>query len=159
MSQHEQYVRRCIELGREALRTGDSPVGSMIVRDGVIIAEASEGVRARGDVTAHAEIEALRSASHTLGSLDLTGCTLYTSVEPCPMCAYAIRLARVTEVVSGTAAPGGEGGISGDAVLSDRHLLPGRTPPAVVRGVLARECRALLDDRAPHRRDPSPRHR
>ena len=148
MQAHERYMRRCIELGRDALRTGDSPVGSVIVRAGVIVAEGREAVRARLDVTAHAEIEALRAASERIGSLDLTGCTLYTSVEPCPMCAYAIRLARVTAVVAGATSSGGDSALTGDAVLSDPHILPGRTPPAIIRGVLDRECRALLDERA-----------
>ena len=156
MQDHERYIRRCIELGREALGTGDSPVGSLIVRAGVIIAEGCEAVRAHLDVTAHAEIEAIRAASERIGSLDLTGCTLYTSVEPCPMCAYAIRLARVTAVVAGAASPGSDLALTGEAVLSNPDILPGRTPPAVVRGVLSRECRALLDERVPNSRPAQP---
>src|SRR5689334_1634155 len=88
-SPHERYMRRCIELARRALDTGDAPVGALVVADDRIVAEGIEGVRARSDVTAHAEIEALRAASKGLGTLNLTGCTLYTSVEPCVMCAYA----------------------------------------------------------------------
>ena len=72
-----------------------------MVRDGEVIAEGVEAVRAKVDVTAHAEIEAIRAATALVGGRDLSGCVLYTTVEPCVMCAYAIRLARISIVVSG----------------------------------------------------------
>lgn len=149
MPEHERYIRRCIELGRQALRTGDPPVGSLVVRGGQVIGEGIEAVRARRDVTAHAEIEALRAASQVLGSVDLTDCTLYTNVEPCPMCAYAIRLARVSIVVAGARSPGADPELDGWAVLENPQILPGRTPPLIVRDVLVTECQALLDERNP----------
>ena len=140
-------MRRCIELAARALDTGDVPVGALIVQEGAVIAEGIEAVRAHRDVTAHAEIEAVRRACDFLRSLDLSGCTLYTSVEPCPMCAYAIRLARVGTVVSGARTPQGEGRWSGWTVLTSPDVLPSRPPPSVVRDVLAEECLAALDRR------------
>ncbi len=98
---HEQYMRRCIQLSRRALAARDAPVGTLVVLNDRIVGEGTECVKARRDVTGHAEIEAVRAACERLGSLDLTGCTLYTNVEPCVMCAYAIRLARVSVVVTG----------------------------------------------------------
>ncbi|HZS53347.1 MAG TPA: deaminase [Bryobacteraceae bacterium] len=71
---HKRYIRRCIELSRQAVPTNDSPVGSLIVRDNHIVAEGIEAVRAMSDVTAHAEIQALRAAFVQLASYDLTGC-------------------------------------------------------------------------------------
>jgi tRNA(adenine34) deaminase len=144
---HERYMRLCIELARRALDSHDTPVGSLVVRAGNIIAEGVEAVRGRGDVTAHAEIEAVRAATGRTGSLDLTGCTLYTTVEPCVMCAYALRLARVSAVVTGTRSADSDSALSGRAVLADAHVLPGRTPPLLVRDVLAAECRAVLMER------------
>lgn len=79
---------------------------------------------ARCDVTAHAEIEAVRAASKRLGSRDLTGCTLYTSVEPCLMCAYALRLARVSTVVTGASPGGAEAGSNGCALLVEESRRP-----------------------------------
>ena len=76
-------------------------------------------MRERGDVTAHAEIQALRGAFARRDSRDLTGCTLYTSVEPCVMCAYAIRLARVSVVVSGARSSDVSSTLNGQTVLSD----------------------------------------
>jgi tRNA(adenine34) deaminase len=140
-------MRLCIELARRALDTHDTPVGSLVVRGGHIIAEGVEAVRGRCDVTAHAEIEAVRAATGRSGSLDLTGCTLYTTVEPCVMCAYAVRLARVSAVVTGTRSGDSESALGGCAVLVDASVLPGRTPPLLVRDVLAAECRTVLMER------------
>ena len=80
-------MRRCIELARQAIESGDTPVGSLIVGDDELVSEGVEAVRARQDATAHAEMEALRTAFVRRRSRELTGCTLYTSVEPCIMSA------------------------------------------------------------------------
>ena len=100
-SEHERHIRRCIELAEEAVKSGDAAVGSLIVDGDELLAEGIEAVRARHDPTAHAEMEALRTACARRRSHDLIGYTLYTSVAPCIMCAYAIRLARISVVVCG----------------------------------------------------------
>ena len=134
--QHERHMRRCIELARRALASGDAPVGSLIIDGDELVSEGIEAVRASHDATAHAEIEALRAAFARRGSRDLTGCTLYTSVEPCIMCAYAIRLARISVVVCG--ARGGDEGqaVTGHVVLTDEAVAPNHPPPLVIRDVL-----------------------
>ena len=142
--EHERYIRHCIELAQRTLLTDDSPVGSLIVRGDQVIAEGIEAVRGLCDVTAHAEIQALRTAFVQLKSRDLTGCTLYTSVEPCVMCAYAIRLARVSIVVSGTRPADTSTRVNGQTVLSDASILPSHPVPLVIRAVLENECRALF---------------
>jgi tRNA(adenine34) deaminase len=136
-------MRRCIELARQAIASGDSPVGSVIVDDDEVVSEGVEAVRARHDATAHADMEALRAAFARRQSRDLTGCTLYTSVAPCVMCAYAIRLARISVVVCG--APGDDGGqtVSGHLVLTDELVAPNHPPPLVIRDVLAQECQRV----------------
>ena len=138
-------MRRCIELAQRAIETGDTPVGSLIVDGDELVSEGVEGVRARQDATAHAEMEALRTAFARRHSRDLTGCTLYTSVEPCIMCAYAIRLARISVVVCG--APGSDGGraLGGQTVLTDESVAPNHPPPLVVRDVLVQECESVRD--------------
>lgn len=138
-------MRRCIELARQANASGDTPVGSLIVDGDSLVSEGVEAVRARHDATAHAEMEALRAAFTSRGSCDLTGCTLYTSVEPCIMCAYAIRLARISVVVCG--ARGGDGAqpVSGYLVLTDAGVAPARPPPSVIRDVLLPECERVRD--------------
>jgi tRNA(adenine34) deaminase len=86
-------------------------------------------------------MEALRAAFARRGSRDLTGCTLYTSFEPCIMCAYAIRLARISVVVCG-ARGDGEHAVNGHLVLTDARVAPNRPPPLLIRDVLAQECQS-----------------
>lgn len=92
-------------------------------------------------------MEALRTAFARRRSRDLTGCALYTSCEPCIMCAYAIRLARISLVVCG--ARGGDAGraVSGDVVLTDESVAPNHAAPSVIRDVLAQECQNVREQR------------
>jgi tRNA(adenine34) deaminase len=148
-SPHDRFMRVCIGLARRARETGDTPVGAVVVRGDEIVGEGAEAVRARGDVTAHAEIEALRAACARVGSLDLSGCTLYTSVEPCMMCAYALRLARISVVVMGARSAAAGPGFGGRAVLTDAGVLPSRPLPSLVSDVLGDECLAVLTESRP----------
>lgn len=145
-ARHERYIRQCIELSRRALATSDAPVGSLVVLNDRIVVEGIECVKARRDVTRHAEVDALRAACERLGSLDLTGCTLYTNFEPCVMCAYAIRLARVSVVVTGARSSDAEWTLNGWRVLTRGEILPDRPAPSVVRDILSRECHAALTE-------------
>lgn len=140
----ERYMRRCIELARLALDAGDVPVGAIIVRGDRVIGEGYERTRQRLDPAAHAEVEALRAACATLDTLDLAGATLYTTVEPCVLCAYAVRQTRIQRVVYGVKA-GSLGGATGPyPLLADAASFGGSEPPAVTGGVLAEECERLL---------------
>ena len=95
---HQQYMRRALELARQAQEQGDVPVGCVIVRDGQIIGEGRNRREENGDATAHAELEAIRDACRRTGSWRLHGCTMYVTLEPCPMGAGGIVNARVEEV-------------------------------------------------------------
>ena len=140
LAQDENYMRRCIELGRAASKEGESPVGSLVLRDGRVIAEASEATMRDFDVTAHAEILAIRGATRAARSTDLSGCTLYTNVEPCVLCSYAIRKSRIDRVVIGIPA-GALGGLSSSyPILRDTEIPSLGAPPAITQGVLASEC-------------------
>ena len=150
-SQHERHMRRCIELAGQAIESGDTPVGSLIVAGDEFVSEGVEAVRARHDATAHAEMEALRTALARRRSGDLTGCTLYTSVEPCIMCAYAIRLARISVVVCGARGGDGEQAVSGHIVLTDERVAPNHAPPLVIRDVLVEDCQRMRDQRRARR--------
>lgn len=134
-------MRLCLDLARVASETGDSPVGSLIVKDGRIISRGVEAVKARSDPTAHAEVEALRSACESLRTLDLSGSVLYTNVEPCWMCSYAIRQTRITRVVFGLRNEKVGGFSSKFRVLVDREL---KLPlPDIEAEMLHEECRLL----------------
>ena len=135
-------MRRCLDLGRVALERGDSPVGSMIVKNGRVVSRCVEAVKSRSDPTAHAEVEALRSACESLRTLDLSGCVLYTNVEPCWMCSYAIRQTRIARVVFGLRNDKVGGLSSKFRVLVDDAL---KLPlPEIEAEVLHEECRLLL---------------
>ena len=95
----ERWVARAVELARASVRAGGGPFGAVIVRDGAVLAEASNRVTQELDPTAHAEINAIRSACRSLADFRLSGATLYSSCEPCPMCLGAIHWARVERLV------------------------------------------------------------
>lgn len=138
----EALVRRALQIAATAPRTGDVPIGAVVVdADGRELAAACNGREALRDPTAHAEVLALRAAAAARGQWRLSGCTLAVTVEPCTMCAGAIGLARVARVVFGAWEPRtGAVGSLWD-VLRDRRL---HHRPEVVGGVLAGECAALL---------------
>jgi guanine deaminase len=90
------FMRRAIALSRENLKTQDGgPFGAVVVRDGRIVGEGRNMVVATNDPTAHAEIVAIRAATTALGTFDLSGCAIYASCEPCPMCLGAILWSRI----------------------------------------------------------------
>ena len=99
LKQHEKFMKRCIELAQEALNNGDNPFGSIVVKDGKIISEARNNAL-HDDMTDHAEVMAMRRAREALGTPDLSGCTLYTNCEPCPMCSFMIREQKITSAMA-----------------------------------------------------------
>lgn len=106
------FMARAIELSIENVRTGrGGPFGSVIARNGSVIAEGTNRVTATNDPTAHAEIVAIRAACAKLGAFELTGCEIYASCEPCPMCLGAIYWARLDRIYfAGTAADASDAG-------------------------------------------------
>jgi tRNA(adenine34) deaminase len=102
-TQDEQYMRRALELARQA--EGEVPVGALVVLDGKILGEGWNRPLSAHDASSHAEIEAIRAAGRATGNYRLTGATLYVTVEPCTMCVGAIFLARIARVVYGAREP------------------------------------------------------
>src|SRR5436853_1188975 len=100
-----QMMRRCVELSAAAVQQGELPFACVICRDGEIVAEAINRVVRDGDVTRHAEVLAISEAQRILGRSDLSDCTVYTNVEPCPMCAFPIRETRIGRVVYAISSP------------------------------------------------------
>jgi tRNA(adenine34) deaminase len=148
-----RLMRRCFELARAAVERRELPFGSVVARDGVEISGEGNGVREARDVTRHAEVCAIVSAQQAIGRASLEGCTLYTNVEPCAFCSYAIREARIARVVFALASPV-MGGASRWDVLQDPGLsreLPEvfSPPPAVMAGFMAEEADAMLRDTSP----------
>lgn len=96
---HEKFMRMAIELSeKNVLDSIGGPFGAVVVRDGQVVAKSGNKVTATNDPTAHAEVSAIRLACTALNTFDLSGCTIYTSCEPCPMCLSAIYWSRVDKV-------------------------------------------------------------
>ena len=91
-------MQRAINLSKESVLNGGGPFGAVIARNGEIIAEGSNNVTTHCDPTAHAEVSAIRKAAEKLGTFDLSGCQIYTSCEPCPMCLGAIYWAHLDKI-------------------------------------------------------------
>src|SRR4029453_8074441 len=101
----EAWMDEALVLARAAAARGEVPVGALVVRDGIVIGRGGNAPIAGNDPTAHAEIAALREAARTLGNYRLTGCDLFTTLEPCAMCTGAIFHARIARVVFGPQDP------------------------------------------------------
>jgi tRNA(adenine34) deaminase len=138
------YMRRCLELAEVAARAGDTAVGALIVCGDDVVAEGVERTRTTLDPSAHAEIEAIRQACRHLDTLDLRGCSLYSTVEPCVLCGYAIRRTGIAHVIYGVRAGQAGACTSSYAILADRDLEGWPRVPEVTGGVLADECLAAL---------------
>jgi len=140
-------MRLAIEKPREGIAAGQSPFGSLIVREGKVVAVTHNTVWLTTDPTAHAEVNCIRAAAKALNTIFLHGCTLYSTTEPCPMCLSAIHWAKIERVVFGATI--------GDAAAAGFHELfvpakdlatLGKSPLKVESGLLQAECAALFDE-------------
>ncbi|MBQ3483536.1 MAG: tRNA adenosine(34) deaminase TadA [Clostridia bacterium] len=134
------WMRLALAEAQKAAQKGETPIGAVVVRGGAVVACAHNAREQTHDITAHAELMALRAAGEAIGDWRLGDCTLYVTLEPCPMCAGAILAARVGRVVYG--AKDATAGAMGSVLNLPRYPLGAR--PAVTGGVLEEECRTIL---------------
>ena len=132
----EKYMRLALEEAKLALKADEVPIGAIIVSGGCIIGRGHNLVETLTDVTAHAEIQAITAAASTIGGKYLNDCTLYVTVEPCPMCAGALAWSQIGRIVYG--APDAKRGFS---TISNNMLHP---KTVVTSGILHQECEALM---------------
>ena len=137
----EHFMRLALREAERALEHDEVPIGAVVVHDGEVVAAAGNERELRRDPTAHAEVLAIRAAAEALGGWRLPGTTLYVTLEPCAMCAGAIVLARIPDVVFG--AHDSKAGAAGSVmnVLADPAL---NHRPQVTAGILEEESSALL---------------
>ena len=138
MELDEKFMREALAEARAAAAEEEIPIGAVIVCKGRIIGKGHNMVERLHDATAHAEMIAITAATEALGGKYLQDCTLYVTVEPCPMCAAALNWSQISRIVYG--APDPRRGYS----LYSPSLLPPRTE--VLSGVLAEECGKLVSD-------------
>ena len=137
----DDFMGIALEQARAAPDHADVPIGAVVVRGEEVLAAARNERELRGDPTAHAEILALRSASEKVGAWRLDGCTLYVTLEPCPMCAGAVVLARLDRLVYGPQDPRAGAAYSLYNIVQDPRL---NHQVVLTTGVRAEECAALL---------------
>jgi tRNA(adenine34) deaminase len=140
-SSDELFMRRALELARQAEREGEVPIGAIAVMQQKIIGSGRNSPVRLTDPTAHAEILAIREAARALGNYRLGGVTLYVTLEPCAMCAGSLVAARIDRLVFG-ARDLRFGAVRSKFALADSELLNHRVE--VIEGVLAAECTELL---------------
>ena len=139
----EFYMRIALEEAQKAGSLDETPIGCVIVRNGDVIAKGSNRRNMMGSVLGHAEIEAIRKACTVTGDWRLEDCTMYVTLEPCPMCAGAIVQARIPRVVIGAMNP--KAGCAG-SVLDLFHQNGLNHQVDAENGILASECSALMTD-------------
>lgn len=141
LSEDERYMRQALTQARKAMALGEVPIGCVIVCDGRVIGRGYNRRNTDHSTLSHAEMTAIRRASKKLGDWRLEGCTLYCTLEPCPMCAGAIEQARIDRVVIG--APSDKSGCAGSIlnIVACEQLMH---QSEITRDVLISECRALL---------------
>ena len=134
----EKYMRLAIEEAKLALKADEVPIGAIIVAGGCIVGRGHNLVETLVDVTAHAEIQAITAASSTIGGKYLNDCTLYVTVEPCPMCAGALAWSQIGRIVYGASDPK-----RGFSTISNNMLHP---KTVVTSGILREECERVMTD-------------
>ncbi|MEO1536460.1 MAG: nucleoside deaminase [Pseudomonadota bacterium] len=141
-SAFRSYMDLALQEARDAAARGEVPVGAVLVSSGAqVLAKAGNRMREQSDPTAHAEIAVIRAAAAALGSERLTGCDLYVTLEPCPMCAAAISAARIARLYYGASDPKSGGVAQGPRIFShpqSHHV------PDVYDGIGEAESRAIL---------------
>lgn len=146
----DQVLGHC----EDALARGDCPVAAIVVREGQVVGVGSNRVATGGDATAHAETEAIRDACARLGTPRLSGCTLYSAMEPCPMCAWALKEAGIARLVLGARHAGMRRTDYGDYAI-EKLLAMTRATLEITTGVAVAECEAMRR-RWPHWVEPPP---
>ncbi len=135
---HEYFMREALKEAQKALRKDEVPIGAVVVCNGHIISRAHNLTETLGDPTAHAEMQAITAATNFLGGKYLNQCSLYVSIEPCPMCAGAIYWAQLGELVFGATDPK-----RGFSKLGGNILHP---KTKVIPNILANECSSLVSE-------------
>ena len=151
----EDFMKRALALGEQAAAEGEVPVGCVVALGDRIVGEGRNRRESAKNALCHAELEAIDAACRTLGGWRLWECTLYVTLEPCPMCAGAIVNARIPRVVYG--APDPKNGCCGSVV--NLFALPFNHRPLLQGGVLEAECAAQLSDFFRRLRTARPRRR
>jgi len=144
---NEEFMRMAIEKAREGIEAGQTPFGACLVKDQEVIVCEHNRVWEETNITSHAEIVAIREACKKLGTVDLSGCTIYTTTEPCPMCFSAIHWAKIDKIIFGTRIRDAqEAGFSELTISNEDMKQQGKSPVKIRADFMAQECKALFEE-------------
>jgi len=147
MASDKIFMKKAIEIARQGVKKKEAPFGACIVKGGEIVISAHNIVISSCDSTAHAEINAIKKACRKLRTINLSGCTIYSTTEPCPMCFSAIHWAKISRIVFGTRIKDAKKIGFSEIPLTNRRLRQeGRVPIKIKGNVLRKENLALLDE-------------
>ncbi|HEY1195716.1 nucleoside deaminase [Flavobacterium sp.] len=139
----QYYMRQCLNLAKDALESGNPPVGALIVLNGKIIGKGTESGKTTGDITNHAEILSIRDAIQNGYSDQLHLAIMYTTHEPCIMCSYMIRHHKIAEIIYGSSVPYVGGFTSKFNILNTEDVPKWGNKPKINSGILEDECNLL----------------
>ncbi len=146
ISPDEKFMRLAVGKAMQGIKNGQTPFGACIARNGAVISLAHNMVWRNTDITAHAEINAIRAACRKLKTVDLSGCVVYSTCEPCPMCFSACHWARISRIVFGAGiADAKKAGFNELAIGSALMKKLGRGKMKIVRGFMKDETLRLFD--------------
>lgn len=142
----EHYMLLAVEVARKGIALGQTPFGACLVKANCVLACAHNGVWANLDITAHAEVQAIRAACAELKTVDLSGCVLYSTCEPCPMCFSAAHWARVARLVYGAGIVEAQRAGFHELMITNRTLKQlGKSSIELAAGLLRDDCLELFD--------------
>ncbi len=144
MFDHSFYIKEALKEAKKAYEKDEVPIGAVVTFNGKIIARAHNLTETLNDVTAHAEMQAITAAANAIGGKYLSGCTLYVTVEPCPMCAGALYWSQIDEIVYGTPDP------KMGAISKGYSLFHPKTK--ITGNILAEECAQFMKSFFQHKR-------
>ncbi|MCK5310167.1 MAG: nucleoside deaminase [Thermoplasmata archaeon] len=144
---HEKYMRMAIAKAREGISNGQTPFGACVVKNGEVISCQHNLVWEETDITSHAEIVAIREACKVLGTVDLSGCVIYSTTEPCPMCFSAIHWAKIDAIYFGTRiADAQEVGFSELTISNEEMKSQGNSPVQIFGDFMRQENKEVFMD-------------
>ncbi len=142
----DQFMQIAVAMARQGTTRGQTPFGACIVNEDGVVARAHNTVWRDTDITAHAEVQAIRSSCRKLEAVDLSGCTIYSTCEPCPMCFSACHWARLDRIVYGAdIADAAEAGFNEMSISNSEMKRRGHSPIEITSGVLREECVGLFE--------------
>ncbi|MCK4625409.1 MAG: nucleoside deaminase [Phycisphaerae bacterium] len=142
---NKEFMTAAISAATEGIKAGQTPFGACIVRDGEIVSAAHNAVWSDTDITAHAEIQAIRDACRKLDTVDLAGCVIYSTCEPCPMCFAACHWAKISKIVFGARiADAEQAGFSELTISNEQMKTLGGSEIKIVGDFLRDECVSLF---------------